>query len=434
MASELQSIVDDLAERLDAPTVLEDHEERMVVYSSHSQPIDEVRRESILRRATRREVMSWFREQGIVEATEPLRIPSQPGQGILGRLCVPVRYQGRLMGWLFLIDDAGRLSGDEIATARRAADHVALLLYEEELADRLTSGALSHLLSPASDLREAAVAQISDQGLLPARAPSVVAVIQPLGLRERLPRECVNEALRDAARAAPDGNALRLGYADHGVVLVRTRSDDDDGAGVAEAREVLAALRHRLRKIPEARVIAAVGDPQARLKDAYLSYRQARLAARVAAVVPSVGDIARWRDLGVFRTLVQLPEEAGESALDPRVGSLFAAGDEDLVRTLETYLDLGCDVKATSARLHLHRATLYYRLEKVERLTGANLRDGNDRLAVHLGFKLARLAGLHPYPGPAPASEPAPAAAPPAASASASAAGPAAGRAEESAC
>lgn len=444
MASELQSIVDDLADRLDAPTVLEDHEERMVVYSSHSQPIDEVRRESILRRTTRREVMSWFREQGIVEATEPLRIPSQPDQGILGRLCVPVRYQGRLMGWLFLIDDTGRLAAGDIATARRAADHVALLLYEEELAARLTSGALSHLLSPAEDLREAAVAQISDQGLLPARASIVVAVIQPLGLRERLPRECVNEALRDAARAAPDGSALRLGYADHGVVLVRTKSADDDSAGVAEATEVLAALRHRLRKHPEARVIAAIGDPQARLKDAYLSYRQARLAARVAAVVPSLGDIARWRDLGVFRTLVQLPEEAGESALDPRVSRLFAAGDEDLVRTLETYLDLACDVKATSARLHLHRATLYYRLEKVERLTGANLRDGHDRLAVHLGFKLARLAGLHPYPAPAPAAPAAPAqgAASGPAQGAASAAGgapaqggaPAPGHPEESAC
>jgi PucR-like helix-turn-helix protein len=69
------------------------------------------------------------------------------------------------------------------------------------------------------------------------------------------------------------------------------------------------------------------------------------------------------------------------------------------VTTLEVYLDLGCDAKAASERLHLHRATLYYRLEKVARLTDANLRDGNDRLALHLGFKLARLAGLHPCPG-----------------------------------
>ncbi|HWG15680.1 MAG TPA: helix-turn-helix domain-containing protein [Streptosporangiaceae bacterium] len=401
MASELQSIVDDLAGRLDAPTVLEDHEERMVVYSAHSQPIDEVRRESILRRETRREVMSWFRDRGIVEATEPLRIPGQPDQGILGRLCVPVRYHGRLMGWLFLIDDTARLNETDIASVRRTADHVALLLYEEELGTRLTSGVLAQLLSAAADLREAAARQIADQGLLPARAPVVVAVIQPVGVGDQLPRESVNEALRDAARAPQaSGGALRLGYADHGVILVRARSVADDGAGVDEARAVAGALRHRLRKLPRARVVAAVGDPQARLRDAHISYRHARLAAKVATVVPSVGDVARWRGLGVFRALAQLPADAAESALDPRVAALFDAGAEDLVRTLETYLDLGCDVKATSARLHLHRATLYYRLDKAERQFGINLRDGNDRLATHLGFKLARLADLHPYPEP----------------------------------
>jgi hypothetical protein len=399
MASELQNIVDALASRLDAPTVLEDHEERMVVYSSHSQPIDEVRRESILRRVTRREVMSWFRDQGIVAATEPLRIPGQPDQGILGRLCVPVRYQGRLMGWLFLIDDRARLSAADIAAARQAAEHAALLLYEEELGTRLTSGALAHLLSPAADLREAAAGQIVDQGLLPARAPVVVAVIQPLGVGDQLPREAVSEALQDAARAGREDGALRSGYADHGVVLVRVASVADDGAGLAEAEVVADALRHRLRKVPGTRVVAAAGDPQPRLRDAHLSYRHARLAAKVAAVVPSVGDVVRWQGLGVFRALAQLPADAAESALDPRLAVLFAEGDQVLVRTLETYLDLGCDVKAASARLHLHRATLYYRLDKAEKRFGFNLRAGNDRLALHLGFKLARLADLHPYPG-----------------------------------
>ena len=395
MASELQNIVDELASRLDAPTVLEDHEERMVVYSSHSQPIDEVRRESILRRVTRREVMSWFRDQGIVTAAEPLRIPGQPDQGILGRLCVPVRYQGRLMGWLFLIDDQGRLSGADVAAARRAAEHAALLLYEEELGTRLTSGALAHLLSPDAGLREAAAGQIVDQGLRPARAPVVAAVIQPLG--SGAGREAITEALQDAARAAKGDGVLRAGYADHGVVLVPASSLAGDEAGRAEARMVADALRHRLRKLPGARVVAATGDPQPRLRDAHLSYRHARLAAKVAAAVPSLGDEVSWPGLGVFRALVQLPADAAESALDPRLAVLFDQGDEVLVQTLETYLDLGCDVKAASARLHLHRATLYYRLEKAERLCGFNLRDGNDRLAVHLGFKLARLADLYPF-------------------------------------
>jgi hypothetical protein len=403
MSSELQDIVDDLAQRLSAPTVLEDHQERMVVYSSHSQPIDEVRRDSILRRATRREVMAWFREQGIVGAREPLRIPRRPGQGILGRLCVPVRHRGCLMGWLFLIDDDQRLTDAEVAVARRAAGHAALLLYEEQLAARLASGSFSHLLSPAEDLREDGAAQIADQGLLSGRGPVAIAVAQPLGLDERAARQQVSEALRDVARGVgshrslASGQALQLACADHAVVLVRA----GPGAGTAgqAAAAVAAVLRRRVAGTRGARVVAAVGDPQPRLADAHLSYRQARLAAKVAAAVPAAGEVTHWRDLGVFRTLAMLPESAAESSLDPRARTLFAAGSPELVTTLEVYLDLGCDAKSAAERLHLHRATLYYRLDKVARLTGANLKDGNDRLALHLGFKLARLAGLHPCPG-----------------------------------
>lgn len=402
MSSELQDIVDDLARRLGAPTVLEDHEERMVVYSSHSQPIDEVRRESILRRATRHEVMTWFRGQGILEASEPLRIPRQPDQGILGRLCVPVRYRGTLMGWLFLIDDDERLCAAEVAMARQAAGHAALLLYEEQLAARLASGALSHLLSPAEDLREAAAEQITDQCLLPGRGPVAIVTVQPLGLDERSARQRVSEALRDTARAAgaqhspAAGQGMQLTCADHGALLVRA------GRGQAAAEQVAGTvaevLRQRTAGTPGTRVVAAVGDPQDRIADAHLSYRQARLAAKVAAVIPTVGEVARWRDLGVFRMLAMLPDSAAQSSLDPRVSTLFSVGSPELVTTLEVYLDLGCDAKAASALLHLHRATLYYRLDKVAKLTGANLRDGNDRLTLHLGFKLARLAGLHPCP------------------------------------
>src|SRR5438128_1656632 len=63
--NELQVLVDDLAMRTGAPTVLEDHEQRMVVYSAQDGPIDEVRRDSILMRETSPEVMFWFRRFGI---------------------------------------------------------------------------------------------------------------------------------------------------------------------------------------------------------------------------------------------------------------------------------------------------------------------------------------------------------------------------------
>jgi len=116
--------------------------------------------------------------------------------------------------------------------------------------------------------------------------------------------------------------------------------------------------------------------------------------------VPTVGDLVRWRDLGAFRVLVQVPpgDDVSSSCVDPRLLRLIGS-DEDLAGTVETYLDLGCDAKRTAERLRLHRATLYYRLAKAARLTGADLHNGNDRLALHLGFKLARLNGSYPPPG-----------------------------------
>jgi DNA-binding PucR family transcriptional regulator len=64
------------------------------------------------------------------------------------------------------------------------------------------------------------------------------------------------------------------------------------------------------------------------------------------------------------------------------------------VDTLETYLELAGDARATAEALSLHRATLYYRLNRIEEITGARLKTGDDRLALHLGLRLARLSGL----------------------------------------
>jgi GAF domain-containing protein len=403
--NELQALVEDLARCIEAPAVLEDHEQRMVAYSAQDGPIDEVRRDSILMRETRPEVKDWFRQFGIAQASSPVRIPSHPELGILGRLCVPVRFRGRLLGFLFLIDDVRRLDGPDIELAERVSHHAGLLLYEDELDRRLSASVFSHLLTPDLEIRQVAAQHLVEQGLAAADAPHAVVVVRLPSSPVTGPEEIIGEAVLELLRRRIQPGLLQMARPDHGVLLVPVASVDDDRQAVATAREAAATLVRGMRSKAQAndvRAITGIGDPQLRLVDAHRSYREALLAAKVSAAVPTVGDLVRWRDLGAFRVLVQVPlgDDVSSSCADPRLLRLISY-DDDLARTVETYLDFGGDAKRTSEQLRLHRATLYYRLAKATRLTGADLHDGNDRLALHLGFKLARLNGSYPPSGAA---------------------------------
>ncbi|MEK8106315.1 hypothetical protein NKG94_15970 [Micromonospora sp. M12] len=78
MHGELQRIVDAVAARVGRPALIEDRRQRVVAYSEHDGPMDDVRRTSILRRQTTPEVIAWFRGMGVLTAYAPVRTPPAP--------------------------------------------------------------------------------------------------------------------------------------------------------------------------------------------------------------------------------------------------------------------------------------------------------------------------------------------------------------------
>jgi hypothetical protein len=390
----LQELVEDLAQQLKAPAVIEDDELRMVAYSPHGVLIDDIRRDSILIKHAPAAVSDWLGRFGLKAAAGPVRIPGDQARGILGRLCVPVGYRGARLGYLWLIDDDGRLGSTQVRTAARAADQAGLLMFGDMLGERMASGVLAHLLSPVDELRADAMRHIDDSGLLGLRGPVIAVVVRTAGAPTPLPQAVLAESLRDVTRGRSAGTVIGLANPDQGAVVAHDQ-------GVAAARDLADAARASLLlrlqpDTPEVSVVAGIGDPSI-LAHARGSYRQAKQAARVAATIGRADPVARWQNLGVYRTLAQLPTDADAAAsLDPRLATLLDQADGPVITTVETYLDLAGDAKASADRLSLHRGTLYYRLQKAERIAGVDLRSGGDRLALHLGFKLARLLGLYP--------------------------------------
>uniref|UniRef100_UPI0011B0BA4D PucR family transcriptional regulator n=1 Tax=Streptomyces sp. SM14 TaxID=1736045 RepID=UPI0011B0BA4D len=121
------------------------------------------------------------------------------------------------------------------------------------------------------------------------------------------------------------------------------------------------------------------------------AWRRARAAARAARAEPLLRPVAHWDDIGPYRLLTALPKPAGGRTADPAAAPLLLPAHRELARTAESYLDHAGQAGRTAAALGIHRQTLYYRLSRVEQLTGLDLGDGADRLLLHMALKAARL-------------------------------------------
>ncbi|MFI7440283.1 PucR family transcriptional regulator [Nonomuraea indica] len=379
--ADLQRLVDELAARLGRPLLLEDRLQRVVVYSEQSGAMDEIRRDSILRRRTTPEVRQWLGAAGIHEAVAPLRTPGADHLDLLPRVCVPVRHDAGLLGFLWFIDTGPAMSRAQIAEAAAAAPALALALFHESLATGLASHreleAVTGLMLGEHD----AARQLIEAGAFPQAQPVTVLVARPLAAEpDDALRLALEQGLLALRRRLGGHHPLHLVRYDHAVLLA---------AGAPGSWTALAEEAHAVLSVP---VTVGIGRSRPELVAAAESYAEARHAAEVAARVPGLGRSVEWARLGVYRMLTGLPHHE----LHPGLAPLFA--DEQhlpLLETLETYLDLAGSAGAASRALRLHRTSLYYRLQRVEELARTDLKDGGERLALHLSLKLARLSGRY---------------------------------------
>ncbi len=109
---------------------------------------------------------------------------------------------------------------------------------------------------------------------------------------------------------------------------------------------------------------------------------------RAALAEPGLGPVAHWSDIGPYRMLTALPAPEHH---DPCVRALLSPTHRELARTAEVFLDSAGQAGRAAAALGIHRQTLYYRLSRVEHLTGLDLDRGEDRLLLHMALKAARL-------------------------------------------
>jgi sugar diacid utilization regulator len=402
MQDELRAIAEGLAARLGRAVAIDDPQLHLLAYTPHDEQVDDLRVTSVLTMQVPEDILQRVMSLGLPTATEPVRVPAWPEREMLARVAVPMRCEGRLFGYLWLIDDQETLTGDELAIAADAAAAASLILHRERLlGDRRDSRdreLLRDLLSEDAGVRAHAADELARADRLPTDGAVAVLAVRvgeaTLQRVETAGAELDSAMQRTVLHVTPVPALAVSRSGGRGIVVLAAPRAGALTSVRSHAEELQAWLAKTL-DADDVRV--GVGPTVTGLLEAYRSWRAAEDVLRVTAAVPGFSPVATHDELGIYQLLVHLP--LGELPPDAIPGGLRTLIEKDsggLVETLETYLDEAGDARAAVDRLRIHRTSLYYRISRIEEITGMSLANGGDRLSMHLGLKLARLLGLLP--------------------------------------
>ncbi|MFD0311361.1 PucR family transcriptional regulator [Streptomyces sp. NPDC127119] len=402
-----QDLVDEISELLGAPATLENRDFELIAFGAYdsegeldASALDPVRARSILTRRSTSAVRTWFESFGIARATGPVRIPPTPEAGVhRGRVCLPVRHRGVALGYVWLLADEPGPTDRQLAAAMEVTPRIGALLADEAQAGADLSRELRAVLSAGSGWqRELAVTELRTALGPRGEGPHTVLCVAAWPSADPDDAPSVRTIPGATALCALPWNTDDQGLA----LLVRLRSPEVlTPATTAAARlleraeEVRGSAPPGLRANEMAggapgggRAAAGIAVPRTGLADLPAAWQEASAAARAALAEPRLGPVAHWSSIGPYRLLSTMSPAA---ATDPAVRPLLTPAHRELARTAEVFLDRAGQAGRAAAELGVHRQTLYYRLSRVEQLTGLDLSDGEDRLLLHMAIKARRL-------------------------------------------
>ncbi len=124
------------------------------------------------------------------------------------------------------------------------------------------------------------------------------------------------------------------------------------------------------------RVTVGIGTVADNIKNLARAFKEAQIAIEVGKVFDTEKNIINYENLGIGRLVYQLPTTLCEMFLQEvfKKGSLESL-DQETLMTIQAFFENNLNVSETSRKLFVHRNTLVYRLEKIRKLTGLDLRE-----------------------------------------------------------
>ncbi|MBR2384688.1 MAG: helix-turn-helix domain-containing protein [Clostridia bacterium] len=138
-----------------------------------------------------------------------------------------------------------------------------------------------------------------------------------------------------------------------------------------------------------------IGSTVVNFVDCSVSYHQALASIRMDNVFGGKSRVSTYKEYVLVKMLEDMPKHKLQEFLDiledQEAKSMFA--DTEMIATAEEFLHTSLNVSETSRNLYMHRNTLMYRLDKIERATGFDIRKFQDAMTFRLIMILHKLLG-----------------------------------------
>lgn len=172
------------------------------------------------------------------------------------------------------------------------------------------------------------------------------------------------------------------------IILVKELKEDEGYEDMEKTANVILDMLNTEAMIS---VHVSFGTIVNEIKDVSRSYKEAKMALDVGKIFYSDQNVIAYSSLGIGRLIYQLPMPLCKMF----IGEIFGENtpddfDDETIATINKFFENSLNVSETSRQLYIHRNTLVYRLDKLEKSTGLDLRVFDDAITFKIALMVVK--------------------------------------------
>ena len=175
---------------------------------------------------------------------------------------------------------------------------------------------------------------------------------------------------------------------EHSIILVKELREKETAD---EIDRIAKTIEETLNAETNSRVYISSGTIVSDLKDVSRSYKEAKMALEVGKIFETDKYIVNYEKLGIGRLIYQLPLPLCRMFIKEVLHGLTMDDfDDETLATVNKFFENNLNVSETSRQLYIHRNTLVYRLDKLQKMTGLDLRNFDDAIIFKITLMVSK--------------------------------------------